>query len=353
MKRFFTYLFFFITFTLLILFLCTPDTVQRTAHESILFCVVSVIPSLFPGFVLSDLLISLFPVSERKKNGLFSRIFLLNDNCFRCWLIGLLAGFPSAADCVCRLVESRCVSKQDGERCLAFTNNPGIVFVVCAVGSGVFGSLWIGFYLWAIQMISAVLIGIMFAVPHEDILRRNQFHRGINFKEAFPKSVSSSVSNVLNICGFIVFFRVLITVLSSAVGSDPIKILLSGLLEMTCGISCFREFSFFSAILVSVMLGWSGFSVHFQILGIVEKAGLSLKYYFVGKILQSLISAGLTAVSYLALFDDGEEHNPIFAGLFACLLLFAVLIRFRKEYLYGKGKLRARKTTARLRTELH
>ena len=100
---------------LFFLFLIIPDTVQKAAYESVLFCSAVVIPSLFPGFVLSNLILSLSTegsISGRK--GFLSRIFQPPAG-VRCWLIGLLAGFPAAADCTCRMYASGILTKDEGE----------------------------------------------------------------------------------------------------------------------------------------------------------------------------------------------------------------------------------------------
>ena len=156
------------------------------------------------------------------------------------------------------------------------------------------------------------------------------------FHRAFPKAVVSSVNSVLNICGFVVFFRVLIAVLTSAVPLDKTKTLLSGLLEITCGISFLNDFSLFSAALASMMLGWSGFSVHFQILNVISSVGLSARYYFPGKVLQALLSTGITVVTYPIFFRASSQVSPIAVGLLSFLILTVLIIRFRKEYYYGK-----------------
>ncbi len=348
MKRLSVSFLLFLSIALFLLFLCSPDTVQRTPHESILFCASVLIPSLFPGFVLSDLIIGLSSGKHRNSAGFFYKLFRLPSACIRCWLIGLLAGFPAAAACASQMVLSGEISKNEGERCLAFTNNPGIVFVVCAVGGGLFGSFSVGIFLWIIQTISAVFIGILFADPGKRYSTENAVPRApIALNRIFPKAVVSSVSAVLNICGFVVFFRVLISVLTSAVPLDSFQTVLSGLLEVTCGISFLKDFSFQSAIFASLMLGWSGFSVHFQILNVISVADLSPKYYFPGKVLQACVSPVITALVYPLFSDTESKINLGFSlTLFLFLLFTVIAIRVRKEYLYGKQKLRAGKTTS-------
>ena len=333
---------------LFFLFLITPDTVQKAAYESVLFCSAVVIPSLFPGFVLSNLILSLSTegsISRRK--GFLSRIFQPPAG-VRCWLIGLLAGFPAAADCTCRMYASGILTKDEGERLLAFTNNPGIVFVICAVGSSLFGSVRIGLFLWGILTVSALYVGILFSrkkLAHRH--KTNPSPPKSKTASLFPDAVTKAVSAVLNVCGFILFFRVLIAALTATVPLNSFRIFLSGLLEITCGISALTDFTQASASIASFILSWSGFSIHFQILNLTARSGLSLRYYFPGKIIQALISSILTWGLYPIFFSQPKERDLI--HLTVTILLIAGIpffFRLGKELLHGKRNLQTRKTAS-------
>ena len=343
MKRFTPKLLFAFSLALFILFLCNPDEVQKTAHESVLFCAAVLIPSLFPGFVLSSLLIDLWQTSAGF--GKISR--RLPPALIKSWFIGVLAGFPSAADSICHAVQNGSMSKIDGERCLSFTNNPGIVFVICAVGSGMYGSFSVGVYLWIIQTVTALLIGSLM-MNHTPFSHATMPAAGTPDTNSFPKAVVSSVRAVLNVCGFVVFFRVLTNVLTPSDG-NICKTVLSGLLEMTCGISQLNPAEEITLPLTSMMLGWSGFSVHFQIVNAVSEAKLSLRPYFVGKVLQSLLSALFTTATIPLLYTQPFTIASIICLILsAAVVLLAILLRFGKENSNGKRNLRTRKATSRL-----
>ncbi len=331
-----------LVFALFAVFLVCSDRVQKATSEALYFCGTVLVPSLFPGFVLSDMLIGFSGKNRVKKDGWFSRVFHLPPSCFRCWFLGLLAGFPTAADCVCRMVQTGEISKSDGEKCLAFTNNPGIVFIICAVGNGLFGSFVLGLYLWLIQTVTAFLVGIFLAEPGPTSSISLSETKNIDWKRLFPKSVVSSVASVLNICGFVVFFRVIIDLITGKIFT-PVKIFFAGLLEMTCGISLLPDISFFSLVLASFLLGWSGLSVHFQILNVISSADLSVRRYFPGKVLQAVLSALFTGASCPFLLEESPRYPVI---LFAVLAIFFIFIyRLRKEYLCGKRNLSTRTST--------
>ena len=313
------------------LFLCFPEVARASAEEAVLFCGKVLIPSLFPGFVLADLLINL-SVGHPRRSRFFEWVFRLPSEAIRCFLIGLLAGFPSAADCAVQQVQRGEVSKEDAERCLAFTNNPGIVFVICAVGIGIFGSLEIGIYLWILQTLSSLLVGVLLAKkPQSTPFSGKRNDREISLKRLLPNAVVSSVSAVLNICGFVIFFRVLIAILTFSLPLRPFQSLLAGMLEMTCGVANFNRFDYASAILTSAILGWSGFSVHFQIMSRVTLSDLSLKYYFPGKFLQSLLSALFVFATYPLFFFTEEPRLFLSLIVLITSVILLLFLRLRKE----------------------
>lgn len=331
MKKLLFRWFFVLSAGLLLLFLLFPDLVQRSAAESLRFCASVLIPSLFPGFVAADLLISLS--SEQKGPSWFSHVFGLPSCLFRCFWIGLLAGFPAAADCACRSVRNGACTKQEAERCLAFTNNPGIVFVLCAVGSGMLGSVRLGILLWGIQTVAAICVGLLLAPRHSLSASavRNEAEP-VSLTALFPRAVTSSVASVLNVCGFVVFFRVLISVLRVAPASSLLPSFFAGLIEMTCGLSALPAGCFWTPIIASVLLGWSGCSVHFQILNVISSEELSPLYYIGGKFLQSILCF-LFSFSWFFFISTG---NSLVLFPAAGIAVTVLLILIRKGLFYGK-----------------
>ena len=101
------------------------DLVRIGAEEGLQLCLYSVLPSLFPFFVLSSLLLSLgfaeslgrllFPVM----NGLFH----LGGNGASALALGLIAGYPSGARAVSRLYEDGLCGKEEAEHLLAHTTH--------------------------------------------------------------------------------------------------------------------------------------------------------------------------------------------------------------------------------------
>jgi hypothetical protein len=131
----------------------------------------------------------------------------------------------------------------------------------------------------------------------------------------FTETISESVNGILNICGTVLFFYIVtniafeflisLPVLSDLLNpqkhglfSGLVRALISGVLELSSGTYSLANFSvplYYKLILSSIILAWSGISVHFQILYTIKEIDLSLKPYFTGKAIHVIISI-LTAI---------------------------------------------------------
>lgn len=109
---------------------------------------------------------------------------------------------------------------------------------------------------------------------------------------AFIEAVQSGVRAMAGVCGFVIFFLVLLRLAEGALGSLPP--LAAGLLELTNGILRLtpdrRGF-----ITAAGLLGWGGLSVHGQTAAVLGGSGVSLRRYLPAKALQGALSAVLAA----------------------------------------------------------
>ena len=111
----------------------------------------------------------------------------------------------------------------------------------------------------------------------------------VSFPQALTSAVAGSAGTMVNICAFVVLFRVLAGLLPE--GTPP---LLAGVLEMVTGVAGLqpgRE-GFVSA---AALTAWGGLSVHCQGLSSILPAGLTAKWHWAGKGVQAGIAAALAA----------------------------------------------------------
>lgn len=300
-----------------------PQECAQAARDALSLCGHILIPSLFPFFVLSFLVVELglsrYP--GKLLEGIMFPLFRISGAGASALVLGLVGGYPVGARTAVSLYQSGQCSKAETERLLAFCNNAGPAFILSVVGSGLLGSVKLGLILYGIHAAASLLVGFLFrfyGTVHAPCKRTPvPVIQAVSFSTAFTCSVTSAFHSALNLCAFVLFFSILIRILhmsgaiSAALGAlsqlfSPISLtlpfaplLLPGFLEISSGISALSGAEPLSCqmILAAFMLGWAGLSVHCQVLSFLVDSGLSPRFYFAGKLLHGCISAVLAALA--------------------------------------------------------
>ncbi len=273
----------------------TMEAVERAMH----LCAEVVIPSLFPFFVCSRLLIGLGvgQFCSRMLSKGMRPLFGVPGSGALAVVLGVFSGYPIGAATVVGLYEQGSCTKQEGERLLTFCNNAGPLFVMGSVGAGMLHSRQLGVMLYLIHLVSALLTGILFrnygtndnvtmSLPPGERATSNP-------ASVVADAVADGVDNIFKVCGFVVFFSVLC---ASIPWKSPF---LYGMLEMTGGLKALiDQTEGVGGILpvISFFLALSGLSILLQTVGIVHPSGLSVKPYLLGKLVQAVLSFFLTWV---------------------------------------------------------
>jgi sporulation integral membrane protein YlbJ len=302
-----------------------PQQSVSAAKDGLSLCTDIIVPSLFPFFVLSNLTVHLGFASRlgRMAEPIMRPLFGVSGACSTAFILGFIGGYPVGAKNVTELYASGNCTKSEAERMLAFCNNSGPAFIFGVVGAGIFKSARIGLILYIIHVITAICIGLIFRSrkssghPSTKLVRPVSVR--LKFTEAFTLSVSSAFQSVLGICGFVIFFTVIIQMLqfcgvipaiASAIGtllsscgihSTYIESFLVGMIELSSGVRSLSSLTGDIAVplaLASFMLGWAGISVHCQVLSITAGTGLSTVKYLIGKVLHGTLAAAVTSVVF-------------------------------------------------------
>lgn len=295
-----------------------PTEAMEGAKTGLTLCFNVIIPSLFPFFVLSSLLVELGLAAYlgRALEPVMRPLFRVNGACATAVALGFVGGYPVGARTALSLYEKGLCSKTEAERLLAFCNNSGPAFILGVVGAGVFASSRVGLLLYLVHALASLLVGLLFRFygREEGSARRGGTHvESVRFTSAFTGSVTRSFQSTLSICAFVVFFSVVITLLSRfgilaalAHGLSALcapfglteawaSRLLTGLLEISSGVWSLSGSGTLAGrvSMAAFMLGWAGISVHCQVLSFLSDSGLSVRTYLLGKLLHGGFSAAL------------------------------------------------------------
>ena len=278
----------------------------EAAREALSLCAQTLIPTLFPFFVLSSLAVSCGEaVVSSLLRPLMRPLFSLSGSAGGALALGLLGGYPVGARTAGELYREGALSRREAERLLAFCNNSGPGFILGFCGAGIFQNSRAGIYLYLVHTAAALLTGLFLRRGRAETETKRLVKKPQSFFLAFPAAVTSSFAAMLNVCAFVVLFMVLLRLLSllpplAALGVLP-RSCLFGFLELTNGIAALPPTKA-GFVACAAILGWGGMSVHAQALAVLEGTGLSTRQYFLGKALHALLSIPLALLAAARLF---------------------------------------------------
>ena len=120
------------------LLLLRPQAAAQAVREGLALCAGTVIPSLFPFFVVVSLLLQL-GLAETLQGlcGPFmGPLFRMRGVCALPLLAGLLGGYPAGARTAAELFQQGRLSRREAELLLGFCDNCGPAFLLGYVGAG-------------------------------------------------------------------------------------------------------------------------------------------------------------------------------------------------------------------------
>ena len=319
--------------------IAAPGEAMEGAKEGLQLCFNVIVPSLFPFFVLSSLVVDLGLAARLGKvmERFMRPLFRVGGPCASALVLGFVGGYPVGARTAINLYRTGQCSRTEAERLLAFCNNSGPAFILGVVGAGVFASGRIGLLLYLAHMAASLCVGLLFRfykhreMPHPRHRAGGTQFQTSRFSAAFTNSVSGSLSSILNICAFVVFFTVVIRLLSlsgllgltagtvdrllAPLGLAPGRAeqLIIGLLEVSSGVASLTGTGALAGrvSMAAFMLGWAGLSVHCQVLSFIGDSGLSPATYLTGK----AVHGGLAALFVTVLTRLFPLSEPVSAYL--------------------------------------
>ncbi len=260
--------------------LVMSDVIATETKTALKFCFTVLVPSLFANTVIACYLLPRLVNAAKGKYVTFLAVTL-----------GLVCGFPVGAN-IASSLEKNCCDKSYCKYINAIANNASISFVISFAGIGVLKSVEKGVILVALQVISTVICGFV----TKWLLKPTSFERVEAQNEiSFAQSLKNGVSTMLNICGSVVMFGCIGTVLLRFFEGDGlIYIIMRGILEFSSGINLAATLSSDLAfVLTAFFVGWSGFCVAMQVR---TAYGNGTGVYFLSKLLQGTVMALLAVI---------------------------------------------------------
>lgn len=263
------------------------QTALNGAKTGIDLCIKTVIPSLFPFFLLSMLLTGTFSSGPYPLLKPLEKVFQIPSGAGAILIPGFLGGYPAGAQCAASAYASSQLKKEDAERMLSFCSNAGPAFLFGMVSS-MFDDPSSVFLLWGIHIVSALLVATLF--PPSSSISANIAKRK---QPGISDAMNAAIKVMAVVCGWVILFRVVIAFLDRWflwVLPVTMQVIITGLLELSNGCCELYRISDpnIRFVVCSCLLACGGLCVTMQTRS--AAAALSIKPYLKGKLLQTLFS---------------------------------------------------------------
>ena len=305
---------FVLTTALLILLVTASDGAVAGAKGSLATCGGIIIPCLFPFFVVSYLAgnLGLPAFLGNKLRKPMALLFGTSGTGAGIFVLGILGGYPLGAAVIADHIRRGDISLQEADRLLTFCNNSGPSFLIGAIGVGVFHSAPAGVLLYAVHLLSAIIAGLFLSGSGTaEFTPAPILIASANLSSALPEAISKATLQILQICGYVIFFGAVAGTLedlgmfsaiygsAAAYTSLPLqtcRALCMGLLELGCGIGAMAgaPISPQTLTICSLLTGFGGLSVCMQTAGVLSDTGIKLRHHIWGRICCGGISGFLT-----------------------------------------------------------
>ena len=291
-------------------------TAAAGAEKGLMLCIETVIPALFPFFVLSTLLVGVLnrtiPILKP-----LCKAFRIPSGSEGLLIVGFLGGYPVGAQCVSYGHKQNQLSKWNAERMLVICNNCGPSFLF-GMAAAVFDQWYIPWCLWAIEILSAWITARFIPCDGETVSIRHS--DGCSLTDALQRSIRVMAS----VCGWIILFRLLMTSLDVWVLwmlPTEVQCAISGILELSNG--CFDLVRIDNCglrfLLCAAIVNFGGICVLLQTCSVVSK-NINKALYFPGKVFQGFISILISIFVELIIFSRSERWIPSLTDVLTLLL---------------------------------
>lgn len=266
-------------------------TALEGARTGIDLCLRTVIPSLFPFFLLSILLTRSLLGSSLPWLGPVGALCRMPKGAEPILISAFLGGYPVGAQAVAAAYNSGHLSKTDAQRMLGFCSNAGPAFLFGMVGT-MFSNGATAWVLWLIHIVAALLTAAILPGGSRATVTLES-----NRTVTLPDALRSALGVMAAVSGWVVLFRVVIAVLNRwALWFLPmeLRVAVVGLLELSNG--CCELWKIpneaIRFLICSGILSFGGLCVTMQTVSVTT--GLSLKTYCIGKLMQTVFSLVLS-----------------------------------------------------------
>lgn len=261
-------------------------------------------PSIFPFFLISDLLIEYNFVYTINKifKGVVEKVFHVSGAASFIIIMSMTSGFPSGAKYIKSLYKKDMISLEQANYLITFTHFANPLFVL-TITKTIFNDIKISTIILISMYLANFIIGFIIRPKILQNKRNLEQNTIPNFSISLSNSIKSSIDLLVLILGNTCFFFLITRLISTCFNFNSyITCLLNGFFDMTKGIQSIGILScgnLFKSILVITFICFGGINVNMQVASIISDTKIEYKNFLLGRICQVAIASFLIFIVYL------------------------------------------------------
>ena len=220
----------FLSIFVLCMLMLEKDLIYSSTNYGLNIWVNNLIPTLFPFFIISDILINYKVVDyiPRFFKNIFKKIFNITDNMFVIFILSMISGFPSNARNTRTMYDNGMIDINEANHIMIFSHFSNPLFILTTIGLFFFNYKKIGVILLITHYLSNIILGFLIRnkfIHYETKKNDNEIKN--SFGKIFIDSIKKAVDNILLICGIVCIFMILSSIIEILVLYNSSKALIS------------------------------------------------------------------------------------------------------------------------------
>lgn len=316
---------YFIALAAMLILILDSKTAIAGGQEGVRLCQQTVIPALFPFFLVTHYLCGNLAGSGLIFLRPLEKLCRTPEGSGGLLISGFLGGYPVGAGSVYQAWKNGQLTRPQGQRMLGFLNNAGPAFIF-GMGATLFTSPLIPWVIWLTHILCAVLTSTLLPGENQPLSCPVS-----SCNVTLMQSLKNTVKVLAQVCGWVVLFRMLLAFSFSFLDSNcslVAKALLAGALELTNGTLQLQNIpqEWVRYLFFSLFINMGGLCVGMQTLSVVGELGIFM--YWRGKTMQTLLGVGFSMLLLPLLFPS--------ACPFSCKIYTAAVIMGITGFFWGK-----------------
>lgn len=295
-----------------ILFLTFPEDVMSSVSFSISIWKDTLIPSLFPFFLISELLIhyGFIELLGEGLRGFMNKVFHLPGEASFVLIGSLISGFPSSSKYINGLLEDNKITLEEASYLLKFNHFSNPLFVIGTVGTLMLNNKSIGILILIVHILSNFIVAMIYRPKYNTYqnsksslitgissMHKKRIESSMTFVSFLTESIFKIFQTLLLLLGIITSFLIITTLLKRVLNLDSMTFsLLSGLLEMTQGIKNISLLDIslnIKASIITFFISFGGFSIHMQVMSILSNYKIKYFPYLLARVIHASIASSI------------------------------------------------------------